>query len=97
MGGMSGSCEHVDFAVFVDVARITDGDDGPVTSYSATVLVECSACGEPFEWIGPPVGLSPRYPTVSVDGTGLRAPLRPRSAPSGFGESGPGFRVTVRG
>lgn len=89
------SCEHPDFAAFVDVARITEVEGGPAVSFSATVRVDCAACGESMQWVGTPVGLSPRQPMTSVDGLELRAPLRPRSASPGWGEDGPGFHVTV--
>jgi hypothetical protein len=88
-------CEHPDFAAFVEVARITGQEDGPVIGYSGTVRVDCAVCGEPMQWLGAPVGLSPRQPMTSVDGLELRAPLRPRSAPAGWGEDGPGFHVTI--
>lgn len=92
---MSG-CEHENFTANVDVNRLSQVPGAPVSGYSADITVRCSDCEEPFEWIGAPVGLSPRAPAVSVDGRELRAPMRPASAPAGFGESGPGFHVTVR-
>jgi hypothetical protein len=79
-------CPHEDFDAFVDVARITAGDNDPtVIGYTAEIRVNCRACGEPFRWTGVPAGLSPRQPTCSVDGTELRAPLRPASADPDFG------------
>lgn len=90
-------CEHPEVEAFVDVVRLTETDDGPVTAFSASVRVYCGSCAEPFVWTGAPVGLSPRQPMTSVDGQELRAPLRPRSAPEGFGETGPGFSVRVGG
>lgn len=87
------ACPHENFDVRVVVNRITDTDGGPVTAYSADVKVNCDDCGEPFRWIGPPAGLSPRDPMVSVDGTELHAPLRPASADPDFGLGIPGFAI----
>lgn len=92
---MTGPCEHPDFTAFVDVARINDTPDGPIIGYSASVKVDCAVCGEGMRWMGLPVGLSPREPCTSVDGSELRAPLRPASAAPGFGEDGPAFRVRL--
>lgn len=88
-------CEHLDFAATVTVNRLTQVDGGPVTGYSADIRVSCEGCGEPFDWIGLSVGLSPRLPMASLDGHELRAPLRPASAAPGFGLAGPGFSVRL--
>jgi hypothetical protein len=88
-------CPHERFEANVEVNRLAPAEGRPPTSYSADVRVWCADCEEPFEWVGAPVGLSPRAPAVSVDGRELRAPLRPASAPAGFGETGPGFHITI--
>lgn len=99
----SGPCPHVDFDVIATIHRLvteepTDGRITPATGYQADLKVSCSDCAEPFVWKGPmPIGLSPGEPRVSVDGTELRAPLRPRSAAPDFGSSLPGFGVRFRG
>jgi hypothetical protein len=90
-------CDHPEFAAWVDVSRLTQVDGGPVTGYVADIRADCAVCGEAMVWLGAPVGFSPRQPTASVDGEILRVPLRPRSAPPGWGESGPGFRVRAFG
>lgn len=86
-------CPHEDFAAHVEISRLANVEGGPVNAYVADVRVECIGCGLPFVWIGPPVGLSPRQPMTSVDGTELRAPLRPFDAPPDFGTDGPGFHL----
>lgn len=91
------TCEHRDFWVHADVNRLTDVDGGPVTGYSMDLHVFCRDCNEPFEFIGPPIGLDRRGPRVSFDATELRAPIRPRSAPPGFGLDGPGFTMREPG
>lgn len=91
------ACPHDNSVAHVEINRLTDGDGGPVTGYTSTIRVACADCDEPYEWIGLPVGLSPRGPTVSVDGLELRAPLRPASSGELFGIGGPGFEMTIRG
>lgn len=89
-------CTHPSAEAFVEFARLQDDGEDTPHAFSASVRLYCSACAEPFRWIGAPVGLSPRSPMVSVDGQELRAPLAPVSAPPGFGEGGPGYSVAVR-
>ena len=89
------ACEHMDFGSVVEVNRITQSDGGPVIAYSADVKVECAHCGEQFRFIGVPAGLSPAHPTVSVDETELRVPIRPASADPDFGLGIPGFAIQV--
>lgn len=95
-------CVHPDFAAFVSVHRLFDADLAediaaklPPDRFSADVLIECAECGERFVFVGPlDVGMSPREPMVSADRRELRAPIRPESAPSGWGEGG--ASVTLR-
>lgn len=89
-------CPHEKFAASVEVARLAEREGGPVKGFSASIWVNCADCGEDFEWMGLPAGLSPREPRSSVDGRELRAPLRPVSASAGFGENGLAFMVRVR-
>lgn len=74
-------CKHLNFETQTRVARLTDGDDGPVTGYSAEIRIRCVDCQHPFEFIGVPGGYSPGQPMVNFDGTELRAPIRPSSDP----------------
>lgn len=91
------TCPHENFKAKVVTNRLTDGEGKPVVAYSACVKVWCAdkTCGVEFEWIGLPMGLNPRGPTVSVDGTELRAPLRPVGSDPDFGLNGPGHGVRV--
>lgn len=86
-------CPHENFVAVVKVNRLT-ADNGPVEGYTADIRVNCADCGEPFRWIGPRAGLSANRPTMSVDETELRAPLRPASTDPDFG-LGPGFAIQV--
>lgn len=89
-------CPHENFAAWVEVNRLTDTEDGPVTAYSADITVRCAQCDEPFRWVGCPAGLSPRQPMVSVDEATLHAPIRPASADPDFGLGIPGFAIGYR-
>jgi hypothetical protein len=81
---MTGICEHQRFFVKGTVARLTDGDDGPVTGYSLDVEVRCDDCNEPFHFVGLPHGMSlvgGAY--ASLDETELRVKIAPgRNLPS---------------
>lgn len=94
-------CVHLDFAAFVSVQRLFDDEDEATAAdrlpdrFSADVLIECAGCGERFVFVGSmDVGVSPREPMVSADRRELRAPIRPASAPPGWGEGG--ASVTLR-
>jgi hypothetical protein len=92
------ACPHEDFDAFIEVNRLTGSDDpgAPVTGYAADIRLSCSACKEPFRWIGVQAGLMGGRPMCSVDETELRAPMRPASADPDFGLGIPGFAVTYR-
>ena len=72
------ACEHLEFEARVEVGRLTEGEGGKVTSFSADVRITCTDCGKPFLFVGVPFGLSPNQPTVSVDGQELRCPIIPQ-------------------
>jgi hypothetical protein len=96
------TCPHVDFDVVAEVNRFVDREPEqeqipPASGYSVDLKVCCKDCREPFVWVGPmPIGVSPGEPRVSVDGTELRAPIRPSSAGTAFGLNLPGFGVRFR-
>lgn len=89
-------CPHPDFHADVTVERIGEGDPesgGLPRAYVCEVQVSCSACKEPFRFMGVPAGLSFAHPMVSVDEKTLHAPIRPASADPDFGLGIPGFAV----
>lgn len=90
-------CAHRYTEAIVNVVHLTAGDDGPVEGYSAEIRIACTACGDRFRWIGPPIGFSPQQPMTDFDGFVLRAPVRPESSPEDFGLSIPGVGVRVDG
>ncbi|MGA5506836.1 hypothetical protein [Streptomyces umbrinus] len=91
-------CPHENFDAYVEVNRLTKGDDDPsIVGYSADIKVNCHDCGEPFRWTGLPAGLSPARPMCSVDEATMSAPLRPASADPDFGLGLPGYAVNFRG
>ena len=71
-------CEHMNFAVQAEVNRLTRGDDGPVTGYSATFRVECTECGRKFQFLGLPVGYDTQGAAVSVDALECHVGLMPQ-------------------
>jgi hypothetical protein len=70
-------CAHMNFWANVRVGRLTDGDDGSVTGYSADIHIECMDCKLPFRFRGLGAGYSPAEPKLSADGLELRAPIEP--------------------
>lgn len=94
---MAEPCAHERCDARVEVVRLTEHQGGPVTGFRADVRVWCADCDEPFEFLGPlPVGVLPDQPTTGVFRTELRVPLRPASAPDGFGLDVPGVTMTMR-
>lgn len=94
---MADACQHLNFAVESEINRIVADDNDPnseLIGLTADIKAMCMDCGERMQWIGPGLGVSASRPTVSVDGTELRIPIRPESAPVTFGTRLPGFAVT---
>ncbi len=90
-------CTHEDFHANVTVARVEPHPVGGMPkAFVADIHVNCADCGAPFTFVGVPCGLSYDQPRCSVDGTELRAPIRPLGAadgPSGM----PGFGISFAG
>lgn len=84
-------CEHERFEANVDVARVTDGEDGPVIRYHADISVRCAGCLEPFVFVGLPEGFDFNAPTMSPFGLEARLPLKPQK------ETMPSLEGKVRG
>lgn len=70
-------CAHMEFAVAAAVARLTDGEDGPVRNFVAEIKISCKQCGSPFRFIGAPTGYAFKHPTCDVPATTLHAPIGP--------------------
>lgn len=76
------SCKHTRFYSHVIVNRVMESDNSDVlVGYAADIVVRCDECGLPFEFMGLPMGYSPRKPMVSLDKTELRAPIKPSNDP----------------
>lgn len=73
-------CRHHRFAAQVAVERLVenDGDDVP-TGYRADVTIQCADCGEPFVFMGLPMGYLQVQPTISADRAEARLPIAPRT------------------
>lgn len=70
-------CQHQDFLVKANVARLTDTEGGAVTGFDASVKINCAECEMPFQWLGLDKGSSPFKPMTSADTFELRAPITP--------------------
>jgi hypothetical protein len=70
-------CAHEGFKAQCNVTRLTEVEGGPVTGYRADLEISCDNCGKPFIFPGIPGGYTPSYPTVNVDQTELRIPIKP--------------------
>lgn len=80
--GVDMDCKHFQMNASVKIGRIiAEGQelalDGTPKNYIAEIRVNCKDCGEPFHFVGVPVGLSWEHPAVSPDSLELRAPLQP--------------------
>lgn len=71
------TCEHPQFRSKVAVNRLTEGEGGRVTGYSADVRIECAVCGLAFRFMGLAAGSHYAEPRVSADAIELRAPIEP--------------------
>jgi len=60
-------CDHHNFAVRANVARLTDVEDGPVKAFVCELEVECADCGTRFQFRGLPPGYGSMGATCSVD------------------------------
>lgn len=78
-----GGCQHPNFTASVVVNRVLK-----VQRFVADIQIRCTACKEPFKFIGLGCGLAYDEPQVSVDGTELRAPIAP-AGDIGLGIKGP--------
>jgi len=70
-------CEHMNFSAHVAVGRLTEAEGGPVKAFAAEVRINCADCGLPFTFLGFPLGLGLKMPSVSVGGEEARLPIEP--------------------
>lgn len=67
-------CKHEAFKAKVDINRISD-----TGRFMADVTINCSQCGEPFQFIGLEPGLNMNGAAVSLDGIEARMAILPTS------------------
>lgn len=67
-------CEHQDFRANVTVNRIEDSG-----LFNADIRVDCANCGEPFKFVGLPMGVNLHGATVSPDLVEARMAIAPLS------------------
>ena len=82
-------CNHKNFTAQVNVYRMHEGvnideilkagavEEPEITSYTTDIKIQCADCGMPFQFLGLPMGVSPTFPTRSMDGLELRQPIKP--------------------
>lgn len=75
-------CQHENFYVNAEVARLTESEGGPVKCFTVDLHVKCMDCELPFEWVGfeGRVGWMSGEPMVSPDAQELRVPIRPKGS-----------------
>lgn len=71
-------CDHPEVNAIVDFNRILDD---PVVGlhFSADLQITCTACGEPFVFLGLQPGLSGTEPRRSLSATEVHLPIQPAS------------------
>lgn len=92
------SCSHINFSATLKVHRVVtqepaQGQEPEIAAYIAEIRVQCSDCGNPFEWVGFPIGCASEEARVDISGQQLYAPLKPQGVEQmkGFG----GFKVNI--
>lgn len=76
------SCQHMNFETEAKVARLfEEGKPEVITGYRLDLIVRCKECGLPFEFVGLPGGYNVFSPTINIDATELRCPIKPSSDP----------------
>ncbi len=90
-------CKHENFNCIANVGRLVKGEDLTVTpsAFVAEITIHCRDCGEPFEFLGVPMGYQPGATRCSPNGLELRAALKPKNET--LDQTGmPGFDINLR-
>jgi hypothetical protein len=75
---MKTNCKHENFYIKAKVSRLIDSEESDlVTGYRADITIRCTECQQQFEFTGLPGGYDVNGPTINVDGTELRIPIKP--------------------
>ncbi len=75
---MKDNCKHENFMTNARIARLTESDTSTeVTGFRVDIEIHCQDCFMPFTFEGLPVGFHHAKPTVNVERTELRAPIKP--------------------
>lgn len=71
-------CRHEKFHTHAVIHRLKDSDQSEeIKAWHVDIKINCDECGMPFEFIGVSAGLNFNQPTVNLDFTELRMPIRP--------------------
>lgn len=71
------NCQHLDFGAEVHVNRLSEGEGGPVTRFTADVRIVCAQCGCRMTFSGLPHQINLDEPTVGLCGLEASLPLKP--------------------
>lgn len=69
--GASSVCPHSDLHIHVDHVHLADSN----TAY-LDITAKCNICGAPMAFQGCPLGVSPKQPTMALDGSVIHIPMR---------------------
>jgi hypothetical protein len=68
------TCKHEGFDITTNINFLADRG-----KWMAEVTIKCNQCGEPFQWLGPDVGIHLNGAALSPDGLELRIAIAPNS------------------
>lgn len=84
----------MNFSAFANVGRINKEENGPIVAYMCDLRITCRECGQEFEFVGLPLGLSFYHPTVSMDGKTAQLPMTLPGVSIPEGMAGYGVKIT---
>ena len=71
----------MNFGANVTVCRLKESDTSDViVMFVAEIQVKCAECGQPFEFIGIPMGYAHFEPRCSINGLIANMPIKPVGA-----------------
>ena len=70
----------MNLATSVDVARLEDKPGGAITGFNAEIRIDCTDCGQKFQFPGPEPGMDLQGALCSLDGLGARIAISPEGS-----------------
>jgi hypothetical protein len=71
------TCAHENFEAAVSVGRMTDGEEGDVVYFEATVKIWCKICHRPMQFVGLPIEEDSQGASISNDGQEAKLAIFP--------------------